>query len=84
MLGLQPYLHYLLLGLRFLSLKMGVSTRVLTTSVGMGCKGLGVGTAVAVEGPSGPGGRVSQCPQLLWASCRRASCSCSLFWWLKP
>lgn len=65
MLGLQPSLYYLLLGLRFLSLKMGVSTRVLTTSVGMGCKGVGVGTAVAVEGPSGPGG-VSQCPQLLW------------------
>lgn len=52
MLGLQPSLHSLLLGLRFLSLKMGVSTRALTTSVGRGCKGVGVGTAVAVEGPN--------------------------------
>ena len=48
-------------GLRFLSLKMGVSGRALTTSVGRGCK-VGVGPAVAVEGPSGLGGRVSQCP----------------------
>lgn len=82
MLGLQPSPHHLPLGLKFLSFKVGVSARALTpqwegaTRRGWDLLSLSRDPLVWEV--------VSQCPQLLPASCRRPSPSCGLFWWLKP